>query len=729
MPKSTTKLSLNTTRTIAAAGLLSLIAIIVFNTDTVQGHLPWLHGKNGAAQLAAPDRPTPTVPGWPAEVTTIAGDGVAGLLDGPARQARFADPFGLVMDHAGNVFVADGGDNNRIRKITANGMVSTLAGGHEGFADGPAASAAFNTPSALALDPGGNLIVADTGNNAIRKITPEGIVSTIAGSGKAGFQDGPAASAQFNGPLGVAVDGGGNIYVADTYNDRIRRITPAGQVSTLAGSGHPGFQDGPGLTARFDTPCALAVNPQGGLFIADTKNNAIRQINSVGAVTTLARSLPTEHHALLRRPQGLALTNDGFLYVSDTNDGRILQISPKGELRGLTGPDIDIVPGSTAERLDGPVALALDRAGALYVADAASHVVRKVAPPAPAMAAAPMTVAALPPVTPKTGGATFPWPLAPQNRAHEIVGTMGEVRGNYQGESRDHFHRGVDMQAALGVPVLAVANGKVSKPLPAWGYGELNEGLAVDSLAYIHMRVGRTAQDAPLDAGRFQLLNDDAGKLMRVRVKRGTRFYTGDPLGTVNRMYHVHLDFTPGGDAVNPLSLSFNGFADHIAPHIDSIELFDQTARKLGKQRAGRLVVPAHTGPVSIVVDAYDQMDGNAARRRLGLYKLGFQVLRADGAPVPGFEQTHMNLEFNRLPPDDEMIKVAYAGNSGITVFGGSVTHFRYIVTNTVRDGHASSGSWRIAELARGNYTIRIFAADYAGNVAEKGRDLAITIE
>ena len=140
-------------------------------------------------------------------------------------QARFDDPWDIVVMEDGTRYVADAGDSNRIRRIAPDGMVSTLAGGTEGFADGTGTAAAFNTPSAIARDLDDNLYVADTGNHAIRRITPQGVVTTVAGTGEAGYRDGPAAQAQFNGPIGVAVDGRGRILVADTFNHRIREIT------------------------------------------------------------------------------------------------------------------------------------------------------------------------------------------------------------------------------------------------------------------------------------------------------------------------------------------------------------------------------------------------------------------------------------------------------------------------------------------------------------------------
>jgi len=206
---------------------------------------PWLWAAAVliAAALAAtfffapktPDllAPVPTPFGWSAQLRPVAGDGVRGMRNGPVAQARFDDPYGVAVANEGTQYVADAGDNNRIRRIGTDGAVTTLAGFSEGFADGEGTAARLNTPSGLALDRAGNLYVADTGNHAIRKITPLGMVSTVAGTGVAGFRDGARTQAQFNGPIGVAADAHGNIYVADTYNDRIRRIGRDGTLSRL----------------------------------------------------------------------------------------------------------------------------------------------------------------------------------------------------------------------------------------------------------------------------------------------------------------------------------------------------------------------------------------------------------------------------------------------------------------------------------------------------------------
>jgi sugar lactone lactonase YvrE len=207
----------------------------------------------------------PTRAAWTARVTPLAGDGLDGAVDGAALASRFSDPFGTVVDAHGKVFVADGGASNRIRRIGPDGKVITFAGASAGFADGPGARAAFDTPSALAIDRLGNLYVADTGNNAIRKVAPDGNVSTLAGGGEPGYLDGVGRAARFNGPVGVAVDREGNVYVADTYNDRIRRIARDGTVTTVAGNGTPGSLDGTGPAAAFDTPSAIVVDRHGVL--------------------------------------------------------------------------------------------------------------------------------------------------------------------------------------------------------------------------------------------------------------------------------------------------------------------------------------------------------------------------------------------------------------------------------------------------------------------------------
>lgn len=770
------------------------------------------HAVQAAAPAASDNDPAGrTEKFWSARVTTLAGDGNAGADEGtmPLTAARFADPYGVAVDAAGAIYIADAGDNNRIRKLTPGGASSTLAGGKEGYADGPGAQAMFNTPSGIAIDAQGNLYVADTGNNAVRKVAPDGTVSTLAGGGAPGRADGKGKEARFNGPVGVAVDKDGVVYVADTYNDAIRRIASDGTVATIAGGGAPGDADGAALKAGFDTPCALVVDGDGALLIADTRNNAIRKLSRDGMVTTIVRAPDNDRQALLRRPMALARTHDGHLYIATGSQGRILQLTPEGELGALVDVDQRVQPGYGSDgtvQLYAPRGLAVARNGSVIASDAATfrvHRIRAAGPGMPAgagMADAPAAGRTMPgagtaagpaayaaaggtppantgamntgavnagsvnpgPGAPGTinagapgpgagagaGGEAGPtpaatsvrsapakpmlWPVGPQNAPHEVVGLMGEVRGNFEGESRDHFHAGLDVQAGVGERVLAVAPVKVSDPLPNWGYGSLSEGISLGNISYIHMRVGRNAKNGALDQ-RFELLRNgkekDKGKPDRVRVRRGARFAAGDELGTINGMAHVHLDYFRQGRALNPISLPFTGLRDTVLPKITSITLFDSRGKVIKAAKRQPLTIRREMGELSIVVDAFDQMDGNEARRRLGLYRLGYQLLREDGSPVKGYEQPLITQVYDQLPRNKEAVKYAYAPNSGITVYGSKATRFAYTLTNRMIHGEVTPGTWHVADLAPGNYTLRILAADYAGNQAVEGRDLRFSVE
>ena len=243
--------------------------------------------------IASPPSPPPPAASQSAlNITTLAGQvGVGGYADGAGTQAQFRLPNSVAVDSAGNVYVADTA-NNTIRKITPNGVVSTLAGvsGSHGSADGIGGNARFWAPFGIAVDRSGNVYVADTGNNTIRKITPNGVVSTLAGlAGHPGSKDGIGANARFRNPWGVAVDDAGNVFVADMSNDTIRKITPTGVVSTLAGqAGISGSLDGVGTSAQFNNPFAIAVDSADNIYVSDSANDTIRKITPSGAVSTLA---------------------------------------------------------------------------------------------------------------------------------------------------------------------------------------------------------------------------------------------------------------------------------------------------------------------------------------------------------------------------------------------------------------------------------------------------------
>ena len=225
---------------------------------------------------------------WDQHSGTFTGD------SGPAVEARLYAPKGVAVDAAGNLYIADVG-NHRIRRVDPSGIITTIAGiGERGFAGdgGPAIEARLYAPKGVAVDAAGNLYIADTRNQRIRRVDPSGIITTIAGTGERSFagDDGPAVEARLDHPFGVAVDAAGNLYIADTFNQRIRRVDPSGTISTFAGTGIFGFSGdgGPAVEARLDNPTGVAVDAAGNLYIADQQNHRIRRVDPSGTITTFA---------------------------------------------------------------------------------------------------------------------------------------------------------------------------------------------------------------------------------------------------------------------------------------------------------------------------------------------------------------------------------------------------------------------------------------------------------
>lgn len=326
-------------------------------------------------------------------VTTLAGlEGVVGSTNGTGIAARFSYPSGVAMDAAGNVFVADE-SNHAIRKITPSGAVTTLAGlpGAHGSADGIGSAARFLYPAGVATDATGNVYVTDSGNHTIRKVTPTGVVTTLAGhAGEPGSADGSGSAARFSGPTGVAA-GNGILYVADEQNDTIRAVSLDGEVTTLAGlAGNGGSQDGTGPAARFNWPAGIAVGGAGDLFVADWGNMLIRKVTPGGVVTTLAGLAGTPGSAdgtgsaaRFSVPTGVAVNASGIVYVADSENRTIRAVSIVGEVSTLAG--LAGGPGSqdgigSAARFYFPSGVAIDELGNGFVADRATQTIRKVAP-------------------------------------------------------------------------------------------------------------------------------------------------------------------------------------------------------------------------------------------------------------------------------------------------------------------------------------------------------------
>lgn len=286
-------------------------------------------------------------------VTTLAGSGDSypasgGFADGVGSVARFNMPYSTAVDSTGNIYVADS-NNNRIRKVTPTGVVSTLAGsGVAGFADGVGAAAQFNNPSGVAVDTSGNIYVADTSNYRVRVITPAGVVTTLAGSGVGGHVDGTGVSALLYYIEGIAVDDKGVVYVAESGwggKDYIRKISPTGVVTTIAG-GDRGYADGIGAAAKFNQPYGVAVDRAGVVYVADNNNNVIRKITLSGEVTTIAGKYNTwgfvdgpAATAEFNFPSGITVGASGTLYVVDNYCIRF--ITPDGVVGTLAGSHTD----------------------------------------------------------------------------------------------------------------------------------------------------------------------------------------------------------------------------------------------------------------------------------------------------------------------------------------------------------------------------------------------------
>lgn len=322
-----------------------------------------------------------------ATVTTLAGNGTQGNLNGTGSAAEFSHPFGVAVDGSGNVYVGD--ENNAlIRKITSGGSVTTLAGSGYGYVDGSGLSAEFFNPDGVVVDGAGNIYVADYTNNRIRKVSPAGAVTTVAG-GTEGYADGTGTAAEFFSPRGIAIDASGNLYVADVFNHRIRKITPAGVVTTLAGSGatgpgNGGYADGAAASARFSSPSGVAVDAGGNVFVADFENFKVRKISAAGIVSTVAGSVDGEtdgsgSSAAFGGPQGIAVSSSGNLFVTDYLN-TVRQITPAGVVTTIAGSTTSgFADGvGTAARFSGPAGIAIDGAGNLYVADYGNGAIRKI---------------------------------------------------------------------------------------------------------------------------------------------------------------------------------------------------------------------------------------------------------------------------------------------------------------------------------------------------------------
>ena len=328
-------------------------------------------------------------------ITRVAGTCEGGYSGdgGPALSAQLNYPEGVAADAAGNLYIADQ-NNNRIRKVSSTGTITTIAGnGSAGFSgdNGPATSAQLNSPSGVALDSFGNLYIADQNNNRIRMVSPAGAITTVAGNGSPGYSadNVPATSSELNYPTGVAADSSGNLYIADTLNNRIREVS-GGTITTVAGNGtynHTG-DGGPATSAELYNPQGVALDSNGTLYIADTDNNCIRAV-SRGTITTVAGTTQNfsgdggpATSAKLDDPGGVATDPAGNVYIADSANNRVRKFAPGGNISTIAGNGGDLFSGdgglAISAQLSGPWGVAVDPSGTLYFADSNNNRIREI---------------------------------------------------------------------------------------------------------------------------------------------------------------------------------------------------------------------------------------------------------------------------------------------------------------------------------------------------------------
>ena len=622
---------------------------------------------------------------------------------------EIGEPFGIA-ERNGNLFVSDG-EKGTIWKILEDGKAEILVRNLE-------------TPSHIAFDSGGNLIVVDSGSHTIKKVLRNGEVELIAGvEGEKGFRDGDAKSALFNAPIGVAVFEN-KVFVADTYNDRIR-VIENGRVSTLAG-GNQGFADSAvGSGAQFETPSGLAIWTDGRLLVADAGNRLIRVVEKDGKTWTLSGNGLEMlkdgllHEASFVQPTAITVDDWGVIYIADGNAIRVIgrrsfpiveTISNDG--RGFSDGKMPLA------KFNRPSGLVSDIKGNLFVADSANQLVRVFTGGDTGRETGKQDFEKTLTSSQEFRKISAPrWTYDPPRRGREIAGTLGEIRGEIKDEeSQAWFHNGLDIVGGYGETARFIRDEKVLRPIAVQNFDTTRELIRMPTLGYIHIRLGRNAQSKPYDDGRFQFSFDENGKPTGLRIPRGVKFKAREAIGTLNRLNHVHLIAGRTGNEMNALdALILPGATDKRTPTIEAATLYkeDWTEIETEKQNARIELV----GKTRIVVRAFDQMDGNAARRKLGLYKLGYQVFGDDEKPTLGFEKPKWTIIFNKFP-DPRAVKLVYAKGSKSGATGETV--FRYIVTNEVSGKKMHENFFDVSKLEKGNYVLRVFAADFFGNIASK---------
>jgi hypothetical protein len=370
-------------------------------------------------------------------------------------------------------------------------------------------------------------------------------------------------------------------------------------------------------------------------------------------------------------------------------------------------------------RFNRPANLAVDKTGNLFLADSANKLVRVISAqnqafgqPIPSETARNLFLS----TEEMRRGGVPRWTYDPPENPRDIAGTFGELRGEIKTPTDyARFHNGLDIAGGYGETARFIRDEKVLRPFATENYGTSRELLRMPTLGYIHIRLGRDSSEKPFADERFLWSRDEKQKLNGVRIPRGAKFKAGEAIGTLNSMNHVHMIAGETGAEMNALdALVLPGVKDTVAPTIEKIILFDENWQEVKTDRPIR-------GKIRIVARAYDQMDGNNSRRRLGAYRLGYQILSANGDAASEQLET---ISFERLP-SSEVANLVYAIGSQSGATGETV--FNYIVSNQIKAGEAREDFFDTAKFGSGDYKIRVFVSDFFGN--QSTRETLIRIQ
>lgn len=632
------------------------------------------------------------------------------------------DPFGVALGAHDTLYVTDG-RSGTVSEILPAGHSRVIASG-------------LNMPSGLAATSDGRLIVANTGDHTIVSLDPETGESKVVGGkpGEPGFQDGNPQESRFRAPVGVAIAKSGAILVADTYNDAIRSIDLSGVASTIAGPPN-----------TFSTPCGLVEATDRSIIVCDSGHDAIQRIGADGQVATVWRFSKdpvdaSEDDASSRfEPLSVALEADGSAVVVGNRSPQIVKV----DLHGDTEPTT--LAGGASGYKDGPnataqfsrlAAIAVTAEGWFVVTDPGNSAIRAIVPDNLPMGYLNISQQTKPNLEDYRENLPSAWPYRDSGGRREIAGTFAEIRGERTDAPGDQvwFHYGVDIPGQYGEEVYTLIDEQVVSPFAIQDVGTWRERLRLPVLGYIHLRVGRDARDKSLGALPIEFGNNADGSL-RARIPRGTRIPAHSLIGTLNRMNHVHLTVGPLGREVNALSvIAFPGFRDTLAPILEEVRIVrgdgddvvdSQPDKKRKNQNVIGRTVLRRDERYRVLIRAFDRHDGNAQSRKLGLFKVGFQILDGHGSPVREFHDPDFRLIFETVPNRPDACKLAYAPESRSWSSGPTV--FWYEATNVVRSPTAERRYLPLDTLPSGDFILRAVVEDVAGN--RSTRDLEFRLD